>query len=284
MTGFGKAYLKTEAYKLTVIIRSVNGKGLDISMKLPRELVIYERELRNLIKKFVFRGQVSVNVSLELIKVKPKLRIEDLGEVVDQIVFSTKKLGLNISDDLVLNLALRFYHPEPEEENLFTTESFKEMFLGTFKVALKDFLKSRIEEGQNLKRDIENNLSQLENLLETVQNRAQVLIEKAKERLLNKAKQLLQEIETNKVVTQELKFLVEKLDINEEIQRLKSHIELFKKELQKGSPIGKKLEFITQEMLREANTMGNKLPDLFPLNIEMKTAIDKIRQQVANVE
>jgi len=284
MTGFGKAYLKTETYKLTVIIRSVNGKGLDISIKLPRELVIYERELRNLIKKFVYRGQVSVNVSLELIKVKPKLRIEDLGEVVDQIVFSTKKLGLNISDDLVLNLALRFYHPEPEEENLFTTESFKEMFLGTFQVALKDFLKSRVEEGENLRKDIENNLSQLEKLLEIVQNRAQVLIENAKERLLNKAKQLLQEIETNKVVTQELKFLVEKLDINEEIQRLKSHIELFKKELQKGSPIGKKLEFITQEMLREANTMGNKLPDLFPLNIEMKTAIDKIRQQVANVE
>jgi len=86
------------------------------------------------------------------------------------------------------------------------------------------------------------------------------------------------------VVTQELKLLLERLDINEEIQRLESHINLFREELKNGAPIGKKLEFITQEMLREVNTMGNKLPDLFPLNVEMKTAIDKIRQQVANLE
>ena len=108
-------------------------------------------------------------------------------------------------------------------------------------------------------------------------------MENYKRKLPSRAKELLNNTESGLVVN-ELKLLLEKADINEEIQRLKSHINLFRQELNKGFPIGKKLEFITQEMLREVNTMGNKLPDLFPLNVEMKTAIDKLRQQVANIE
>jgi uncharacterized protein (TIGR00255 family) len=133
-------------------------------------------------------------------------------------------------------------------------------------------------------RDIRNNLKELETLLEEVKKKTPELIEASKQRLLEKAKNLLKDILQSKTVVQELKFLLERVDINEEIQRLESHIKLFKEELEKGAPIGRKLEFITQEMLREVNTMGNKLPNLFPLNIEMKTAIDKIRQQVANIE
>ena len=284
MTGFGRAYYKDEQLKLAVLIKSVNGKGLEISTRMPRELSIYEKELRNRIKKLVHRGNISVSVQLDFLKIKPSVKISDLADIVDDILAATRKLGLNISDDLTLQLAFKFYNPASEsEEQLVESDNFKELFFGVFDKALADFIKSKIEEGENLKRDIEQQLSTLEKLLQEVEKRAPILVEEHKKKLLQRAKELLGDTSSGTVV-QELKLLLEKLDINEEIQRLKSHIALFKEELQKGSPVGKKLEFIAQEMLREVNTMGNKLPDLFPLNVEMKTAIDKIKQQVANIE
>lgn len=285
MTGFGRAYTKTEAYRLAITIRSVNSKGLDIGIRAPKELAIYEKEIRNRIKVKVYRGQILVNINVETFKVKPALKLEELADVVEEILSSTRKLGLSISDDLVLNLAMRFYNPtEESKESLYESEEFKELLFGTFGAAFIDFMKSKYEEGKNLEEDIRNNLKELETLLEEVKKKTPELIEASKQRLLEKAKNLLKDILQSKTVVQELKFLLERVDINEEIQRLESHIKLFKEELEKGAPIGRKLEFITQEMLREVNTMGNKLPDLFPLNIEMKTAIDKIRQQVANIE
>jgi uncharacterized protein (TIGR00255 family) len=285
MTGFGRAYTKTEAYRLAITIRSVNSKGLDIGIRAPKELAIYEKEIRNRIKAKVYRGQILVNINVETFKVKPALKLEELADVVEEILSSTRKLGLSISDDLVLNLAMRFYNPtEESKESLYESEEFKELLFGTFGAAFIDFMKSKYEEGKNLEEDIRNNLKELETLLEEVKKKTPELIEASKQRLLEKAKNLLKDILQSKTVVQELKFLLERVDINEEIQRLESHIKLFNEELEKGAPIGRKLEFITQEMLREVNTMGNKLPNLFPLNIEMKTAIDKIRQQVANIE
>ncbi len=286
MTGIGRAQYKGGDYRITVLIRSVNGKGLEINIKAPKELAIFDKEIRNLIKEKVYRGQVLVNVALEFVKVKPAVKLEDLAEIVDDILSSSRKLGLSLSDDYILQLAFKFYNPVvAEEESLIEGEEFKAIFFGTLELALKDFLKSREEEGENLKRDIENSLSRLEELLNEVIQKRDLLTRKLQERLKEKAKTLLGEgYEKNPLLAQEIKLLLERSDINEEIERLKSHVELFKSELEKGSPVGKKLEFITQEMLREVNTMGNKLPDLFPLNVEMKTEVDKLRQQVANVE
>ncbi len=283
MTGFGKAYHRDDKLKLVVLIKSVNGKGLEISFRTPKELVIYEKELRNRLKDKVYRGNVSVSVQLEFFKIKPTVKISDLAEVVEEILSATKRLGLNISDDLTLQLAMKFYNPAASEENYIESEEFKKLLFEVFEKALQDFVRSKEEEGRNLLKDIENQLSTLERLLNEVEKKAPLLVENYKKNLLSKAEELLKDTE-NRVVVNELKLILEKADINEEIQRLKSHINLFRQELNKGFPIGKKLEFITQEMLREVNTMGNKLPDLFPLNVEMKTAIDKLRQQVANIE
>ena len=283
MTGFGRAYYRDENLKLVVLIRSVNSKGLEISVRLPRELSIYEKDIRNLIKERVYRGSISVSVQLEFFKIKPEVKISDLAEIVDEIISSTRHIGLNISDDLVLQLAFKFYKPTLSEESIVENEEFKQLFFSVFDKALSDFIRSKVEEGRLLLEDIKRQLEVLENLLREVKERSQTLAERAKEKLLSKEREILGK-EDSAVVVQELKLLLERLDINEEIQRLESHIKLFKEELQKGAPIGKKLEFITQEMLREVNTMGNKLPDLFPLNVEMKSAIDKIRQQVANLE
>jgi uncharacterized protein (TIGR00255 family) len=288
MTGFGKAYYRDDKLKLIVLIRSVNGKGLEINFRLPKELSIYEKELRTIIKDKVYRGNISVSVSLDLYKVKPAVKISDLTDIVDEIIASTKRLGLSISDDYILQLAFKFYNPLQSEDTYFESEEFKEVFFGVFNKALEDFLKSKYEEGQNLLKDIETQLKTLKELLKKVEQKRGELTKKAKERLLTRAKELLgdfcQDVTKNSLVSQELKLLLEKIDINEEIKRLKSHIQLFEEELKKGAPIGKKLEFITQEMLREVNTAGNKLPDLFPLNVEMKTAIDKLKQQVVNIE
>jgi len=287
MTGFGRAYYKGDNLKLVVLIKSVNGKGLDINFRVPRELLVYEKELRNRIKSTVHRGQIYVNITLEFFKIKPSLKVENLTDIVDEILATSRKLGLSISDDMIMQMALRFYNPTlTEEEHIVETEDFKELFFGTFEVALKDFLRSKMEEGENLLKDILENLNLLEKYLKEVELKKDQILENYKQKVLQRARELLGENETerNQVVANEIKLLFEKLDVNEELKRLKSHIELFKEELKKGAPIGKKLEFIAQEMLREVNTLGTKLPDLFPLHIEMKTAIDKIKQQVANIE
>lgn len=283
MTGFGKAYYRDDKLKLVILIKSVNGKGLEIAFRTPKELVIYEKELRNRLRDSVYRGNISVLVQLELFKIKPTVKISDLAEVVEEILSATKRLGLKISDDLTLQLAMKFYNPAVSEENYIEGEEFKKLLFELFEKALGDFLRSKEGEGKNLLTDIENQLNTLEKFLKEVEKKAPLLVENYKRKLLLKAKEFLNDTESSLVVN-ELKLLLEKSDINEEIQRLKSHINLFREELKRGFPIGKKLEFITQEMLREVNTMGNKLPDLFPLNVEMKTAIDKLRQQVANIE
>lgn len=288
MTGFGKAYYRDENLKLVILIRSVNGKGLEINFRLPKEIAIYEKELRKILKSKLYRGNVSVSISLDLYKVKPSVKISDLTDIVDEIIASTRKLGLSISDDYILQLAFKFYNPLQEEDAYFESDEFKTILFGIFDKALIDFLKNKYEEGQNLLKDIRAQLETLKGLLKEVEQKRDLLTKKAEEKLLNKAKNLLkdfcEDVTKHGLVSQELKLLLEKIDINEEMERLKSHIQLFEEELKKGAPIGKKLEFITQEMLREVNTMGNKLPDLFPLNVEMKTAIDKIKQQVANIE
>ncbi len=288
MTGFGKAYYRDDNLKLVVLIRSVNGKGLEINFRLPKELLPYEKELRKVLKDKLYRGNVSVSISLDLYKVKPSVKISDLTDIVDEIIASTKKLGLSISDDYILQLAFKFYNPLKGEDEYFESEEFKTLLFGVFDKAVVDFLRNKYEEGKNLLEDIKNNLETLKGLLKKVEQKREELTQKARERLLSKAENLLRDycenVEKHGLVSQELKLLLEKIDINEEIERLKSHIQLFEEELKKGVPIGKKLEFITQEMLREVNTMGNKLPDLFPLNVEMKTEIDKIKQQVANIE
>jgi len=287
MTGFGRGYYRGDNFKLVVLIKSVNGKGLDINFRVPRELIVHEKELRNRIKKAVHRGQVLVSITLEFFKIKPSLPVENLGEIVDDIIAVSRKLGLSLSDDTVMQLALRFYNPTLSgEDTMVENDDFKEIFFGTFELALKDFLKSKMEEGENLLKDILENLSLLERLLEEVERKKDQILEKHKQKILQRARELLgeEESESSKVVANEIKLLFEKLDVNEEVKRLKSHIELFKKEIEKGAPIGKKLEFIAQEMLREVNTLGTKLPDLFPVHVEMKTAIDKIKQQVANLE
>ncbi|HIP98767.1 MAG TPA: YicC family protein [Aquifex aeolicus] len=283
MTGFGRAYYRDENLKLVVLIKSVNAKGLEISVRLPKEVSVYEKDLRSLIKGRVHRGSVSVSVQLEFFKVKPSVKISDLAEIVDEIIASTRRIGLNISDDLTLQLAFKFYNPAVLEEKIAESDEFKQLFFSIVDKALSDFIQSKIEEGKNLLNDIEGQLEILEKLLKEVKGKSEILTNRAREKLLTKAREILSQ-DNSGVVTQELKLLLERLDINEEIQRLESHINLFREELKNGAPIGKKLEFITQEMLREVNTMGNKLPDLFPLNVEMKTAIDKIRQQVANLE
>ena len=168
MTGFGRAYYRDENLKLVVLIRSVNSKGLEISVRLPRELSIYEKDIRTLIKERVYRGSISVSVQLEFFKIKPEVKISDLAEIVDEIISSTRHIGLNISDDLVLQLAFKFYKPTLSEESIVENEEFKQLFFSVFDKALSDFIRSKVEEGRLLLEDIKRQLEVLENLLREV--------------------------------------------------------------------------------------------------------------------
>ncbi|RTZ69436.1 MAG: hypothetical protein DSZ30_02615 [Aquificaceae bacterium] len=154
MTGFGRAYYRDENLKLVVLIKSVNAKGLEISVRLPKEVSVYEKDIRGLIKGRIHRGSVSVSVQLEFFKVKPSVKISDLAEIVDEIITSTRHIGLNISDDLILQLAFKFYNPAVSEESIAENEEFKQLFFSVFDKALSDFIKSKIEEGENLLSDV----------------------------------------------------------------------------------------------------------------------------------
>jgi len=191
MTGFGRAYYRDENLKLVVLIKSVNAKGLEISVRLPKEVSVYEKDLRSLIKGRVHRGSVSVSVQLEFFKVKPSVKISDLAEIVDEIIASTRRIGLNISDDLTLQLAFKFYNPAVLEEKIAESDEFKQLFFSIVDKALSDFIQSKIEEGKNLLNDIEGQLEILEKLLKEVKGKSEILTNRAREKLLTKAREIL---------------------------------------------------------------------------------------------
>ncbi|WP_029522889.1 YicC/YloC family endoribonuclease [Persephonella sp. KM09-Lau-8] len=281
MTGFGYSIKNFDEYEIEVRIKSVNNKGIDISIKGPREILFFvELDIRNTIKKYFERGSFQVYVNIKYTKPKILMNIENMKTALESVNQMLSQLGLKPSDDKIFDLVSGLAS-ELEEEVV--DETLKKRILEVVEEACEKLKEERKKEGEKLIADIQNRLLIIEEIVEKIEKEKDEIIEKAKEKITEKVKELLGEEYSERAFI-EATLLAEKMDMTEEIVRLKSHIKRFKELIKLDQPVGRKMDFLCQEMHREINTLGNKMPDFSPYTVEMKTQLEKIRQQVQNIE
>lgn len=288
MTGFGRAEASDENRKITIEIKSVNHRYLDVNMKMPKKLCIFESSIRNVLKEYVERGKVDIFITYEDLS-EQNYSVKYNREVAKAYVDFIKEIADEFSLDNDLKATALSRYPEVlslEEQEVDEEELWKYVETALRK-ALEMFVEAREKEGENLKNDI---IGKLDNMLENVgfiEDRAPSIIKEYHEKLKAKVSEYLSDsaIDEARILT-EVTLFTDKICVDEEIVRLKSHIQATKDALIAGGSLGRKLDFIAQEMNREANTILSKANDLKTSNqaIDLKTDIEKIREQIQNIE
>jgi uncharacterized protein (TIGR00255 family) len=288
MTGYGKSVVQINNMDISIEIRSVNNRFLDISMKMPKELNDYEYDLRKLIKKRLNRGKINVYINLNEgggDNAEAAVDMERAELRYAQLKKLKKELGITgeISLDHLLSFNDLF---EPGLQSV-DADLMKKTLLKALDMALEQFEAMREAEGGNLLTDMQNRISKIHEWTKFVKENGRNNIQKEFERLKNNVFSLIDtgKIDKNRLEA-ELALISDKVDVTEECVRMDSHIQLFNETLNNKGEAGKKLTFILQEMLREANTMNSKTTDTNIAHkvIRIKEEIEKIREQAQNVE
>ena len=288
MTGYGRAKLQKESREYIVEIKSVNHKYLDMNIKLPRNLFCMEDRVRKSISNKISRGKIDVFITyidngiegknILINKDIARLYIKELEELANENNIAS---GLRATEISKLPEVLNIVIDEDDEDKIWSdlNECLEE--------ALSNFVNMRETEGERIKLDLEERLNEInENVAKIIQN-STGLIEEYVVKLRNRIKEMLDtDIVDETRLAQEIVIYSDKISIEEEITRIKSHIEQFRTLLDEKDPIGKKADFIIQEMNRETNTMGSKSGsiDIINLVIKIKTQIEDIREQIQNIE
>ncbi|MCI6331272.1 MAG: YicC family protein [Lachnospiraceae bacterium] len=288
MTGFGRAEVSDEKRKITIEIKAVNHRYLDVNMKMPKKLCIFESSIRTVLKEYVERGKIDIFITYEDFT-ETNVLVKYNDEVAKAYVAFINDISkeFSLENDLKASTLSRFPEVFTLEEQEIDESELWEYVEKALRDALKMFVDARVKEGENLKNDI---IVKLDNMLENVsfiEKRAPEIINEYHARLKDKVSEYLKDssIDEQRIVT-EVTLFTDKICIDEEIVRLKSHIEATKDALINGGSLGRKLDFIAQEMNREANTILSKANDLKTSNhaIELKTDIEKVREQIQNIE
>ena len=278
MTGFGWAFVKETDFAVKVEVRSLNSRGLEISIKGSRELTpSVEREMRHLVRASFERGYFSIHVDVSSIR-PPFLR--DTSLLKKEVALYReimRDLGLSPSDDKLLDLITR-EHPGGLEDE----KRVSRAILRGFKKALRDLKRERRIEGRALVKEIRKRLRVIERYLRHIERTKPILIQKIKEDVANRIREMVGK-DTERAWI-EASILADKADIREEVVRFRSHLERFKEVLKEKGAIGKRLDFLCQEMTREVNTMASKLSALSETVVDIKAEIEKVRQQLHNLE
>ncbi len=288
MTGFGRAELEENERRFTVEIKSVNHRYLDVSIKMPKKLNFFETAIRNLLKEYIQRGKVDVFITFEDFS-KQNATVtyhEDVAaEYMKYLEQMAEQFGLE--NDTRLSVLSRY--PEVftmEDAEVDETELWKSLEK-TVRKAAEMFVESRIKEGETLRNDLIGKLDGMLEHVDYIEQRSPELVEEYKNKLYDKVRELLtdSQIEDNRILM-EATLYADKICVDEETVRLRSHIETTREILTHGGSIGRKLDFLAQEMNREANTTLSKSGSLDISNraIELKTEIEKIREQIQNIE
>ena len=289
MTGFGRAEVITKERKITVELKSVNHRYLDLSIKMPRKLVFLEGAIRNLMKTYMQRGKVDVFITYEDYTLSCgtlKYNKELAGEYLAYIRQMAEEFGLE--NDVKAGVLSRYPDVLTMEEQSVDEDALWAVLEAPLREACEKFAQSRAREGENLKKDLIAKLDGMLELVGQIEERAPKIIAEYREKLEGKVKELLEDTQIDEGrIASEIVIFADKICTDEEVVRLRSHVEHMKATLQSDdSGIGRKLDFIAQEMNREANTILSKANDLETSNIgiELKTEIEKVREQIQNIE
>ena len=294
MTGFGRFETVTSDYKISIEIKSVNHRYCDLNIKLPKKFNAYENNLRNIMKKYAARGKIDVyvlyedysenNVEVRYHENVAKGYMDALEKVA--VSYGEKFPGAELKYPTATDL-IRLPEVVTLEVNDTIDESLEKAVEDTFEEACGMFRESRQKEGEHLKNDIKQKLEYIYELVEKIEQRSPEILAEYKQKIMNKVEELLGNKQIDDaVLATELTVFADKVCVDEETVRLHSHIKNMEDTLSMDEPIGRKLDFLAQEMNREANTILSKANDmkLSAEAIELKTEIEKIREQIQNIE
>ena len=288
MTGYGTAAGSSGNLAVTVELKSVNNRFLDASVRLPRLYSFAEEALKGLVQKRLIRGKVDVFVNIDASKDDSVvIRLNEPVLKAYQAAFSEMKQQYMIPDDAGITAYSRLPDIFIVEKQQVDAEAFTADLLRIGGEALDMICAMRAKEGLRLSEDISGKLDELEQMRQFVSLRSPESVKEYRERLLNKMREVLEstDVDESRILTEAALF-ADKVAVDEELVRLDSHIRQFRELLSAGGAIGRKLDFLIQEMNREVNTIGSKCTDLDITKtvLEMKSCIEKIREQAQNIE
>ena len=288
MTGFGRCEQVTDQYKISVEMKAVNHRYLDLGIRMPKKFSRFENAVHTFLKEYVKCGKVDLFISFEDYT-ESELCVRYNQRLAEEYVDCFKKMeeAFGLPNDMTVSALARL--PEvltmeqvPEDE-----ERLWEILSGALKEAAENLVHSREAEGEHLRQDLLEKLNYMEGLVAFIEERAPVILKEYRARLEDKVKELLDgsSIDEGRIAA-EVVIYADKICVDEETVRLRSHIDSTKRELMQGENVGRKLDFIAQEMNREANTILSKSSDpaISDQAIALKTEIEKIREQIQNIE
>ena len=289
MTGFSRHENQNEDLTCKVEIRSVNNRFIDINTRLPKSLAPLELPLKKMVKSKCARGSFDISIAIEKngdseanLEVAPNLPLAT--EYLN--AFKNIQEGLGLKGEIDINTILSQRDVvKPELKKV--EDSSEEIVLQTVDKTLTDLVKMREDEGKNLEKDILNQISSIKALGKLISTKQSITVQEFQDKLKEKIQTLTTGIEIDPArIAQESALLADRCDVTEELVRLESHLDQFNKLVASHEPQGRKLEFLTQEINREVNTIGSKTIDLEVSKavIEMKSCLEKIREQLANIE
>ncbi|MEE1314462.1 MAG: YicC/YloC family endoribonuclease [Faecalimonas sp.] len=288
MTGFGRCEITEGERKFTVELKGVNHRYLDVNIRMPKKLNFFESAIRNLLKQYAQRGKVDIFISYEdlsenqvSLKYNPTLAKEYLQ------YFKEMQESFSLDYDIRVSTLSRCPEVLTMEEQAEDEETLWKGLEKALKGAFEQFVDTRVTEGEALKRDIISKLDEMLQLVAYIEERSPEIVAEYRSKLENKVKELLTDTQIDEGrLASEVVLFADKICTDEETVRLRSHIEHMKATLEEKEGIGRKLDFIAQEMNREANTILSKANDLTVSNhaIDLKTNVEKVREQIQNIE
>lgn len=289
MTSFGRASSEEKSkYSFSVEMKSVNSRYLDINIRLPRNILSLEEEIRRLITKSLSRGKVEVFINQKDYSVNegiPKLNLKLAKDYYNCLKIIEE--NLDVKNDITISKIARFQDVitlSQEEDSL---DEILEVIKELLKLSLEDMNRMRCIEGEKLKDDILDKLCNIESIVLSIEDISYTIPNTYKKKLEQRLKGLLEGVDIDESkIAHEVAILADKASVDEEITRLNSHLGQMRKTINEGGQIGRKLDFIIQEINRESNTIASKSSDIDMTNhiIDIKNLIEKIREQVQNIE
>ena len=285
MTGFGKSEKKNNNFTFNVEVKSLNNRFIEVVTKMPYYINQFDKEIIDISKKKCIRGKIIININV--INNKGDSLILNKDKLKSLIILSEDiKRNSDIKSDLLLSDIINM--PDLfNDKKIIHTSVNKRILLSTVKEALDDLIKFRLLEGKNILKDLNKKIKQIESTINKIKRTSITNTNKEFQVLTKKIKKISKNINNldKDRLYQEIALTIEKKDINEEIIRFESHIDLLKRSLNSREHVGKKINFILQEMLREVNTIGSKTDKIIVSHsvVNIKNKLEQIKEQVQNI-
>lgn len=288
MTGFGRSERTTDSYRIVVELKSVNHRFCDINIKLPKKMGFLETGIRTYLKKYIERGKVDVFITYEDYS-ESNVKLKYNRDIAEEYMRYFRQMAedFDIENSITPSVLGRFPDVFTASEQEADQDELWKLLLEPLEEAVSMFVRSRAEEGENLKTDMLGKLSSMTEAVDFIEKVSPALVREYRAKLTEKINEVLTSaaVDENRIAT-EVVIYADKICVDEETVRLRSHIDATRKILEGGGSVGRKLDFIAQEMNREANTILSKSNSLEVSDraIQLKTDIEKVREQIQNLE